>query len=384
MNTDADVSSNTWVVDEDNMVSDLDTKVPTQQSVKAYVDSQLGSGNLPSYTNVSGLEIAATEDGAHRDRATGGADADFNLPASPSDGDRLTLSTIKDTDITEAYSTDKAQKSPMGTVYGIGVAYPITEGKIYTWIFNGSANRWDVWEEGFHDNSLVSYVATGAINLTSTGATSDINLTAEDSCKVHGTNGVTIEAGNGLLVRGKDATEDGKLQIVDKTGDIQFILEAQETQVAMYSDETMTFYTTSSKDLNITASNDLSLTASGGSVLLDADPTVALGAATKQYVDNVAGVPIMLTKNNGDSPYTASWYEDIEVDCSGGNVTINLPTASGNAGKDIWITRTDNSANTLTIDGDLAETINGQTTQTINNQWTSLTLRSDGTNVRIR
>lgn len=40
MNTDTDVSSNSWVVDEDNMVSDLATKVPTQQSVKAYVDAQ--------------------------------------------------------------------------------------------------------------------------------------------------------------------------------------------------------------------------------------------------------------------------------------------------------------------------------------------------------
>ena len=40
MNADADVSGNTWVVNEDDMSSDLDTKVPTQQSVKAYVDGQ--------------------------------------------------------------------------------------------------------------------------------------------------------------------------------------------------------------------------------------------------------------------------------------------------------------------------------------------------------
>lgn len=45
-NTDTDVSANGWVVDEDNMASDLATKVPTQQSVKAYVDSQLGGGGL--------------------------------------------------------------------------------------------------------------------------------------------------------------------------------------------------------------------------------------------------------------------------------------------------------------------------------------------------
>ena len=41
MNTDADVSGNTWTIDEDNMASNLDTKVPSQQSVKAYADTML-------------------------------------------------------------------------------------------------------------------------------------------------------------------------------------------------------------------------------------------------------------------------------------------------------------------------------------------------------
>lgn len=43
MNTDTDISGTSWVVDEDDMSSDSATKVPTQQSVKAYVDSQSGS-----------------------------------------------------------------------------------------------------------------------------------------------------------------------------------------------------------------------------------------------------------------------------------------------------------------------------------------------------
>lgn len=44
MNTDTDVSGNDWVIDEDNLVSNLATKVPTQQSVKAYVDGVVASG----------------------------------------------------------------------------------------------------------------------------------------------------------------------------------------------------------------------------------------------------------------------------------------------------------------------------------------------------
>lgn len=37
--TDTDVSGNSWVLDEDNLSSNSDIKVPTQQSVKTYVDS---------------------------------------------------------------------------------------------------------------------------------------------------------------------------------------------------------------------------------------------------------------------------------------------------------------------------------------------------------
>ena len=41
---DTSTSAYSWVVDEDDMVSDLPTKVPTQQSVKAYVDDAIDDG----------------------------------------------------------------------------------------------------------------------------------------------------------------------------------------------------------------------------------------------------------------------------------------------------------------------------------------------------
>lgn len=40
MNADTDVKANGYVIDEDTMASNLDTKVPTQQSVKAYSDTK--------------------------------------------------------------------------------------------------------------------------------------------------------------------------------------------------------------------------------------------------------------------------------------------------------------------------------------------------------
>jgi hypothetical protein len=51
LNSDTDVSGNSWVLDEDDMASDDDTKLATQQSIKAYIDS-LADGSGP--TIVSG------------------------------------------------------------------------------------------------------------------------------------------------------------------------------------------------------------------------------------------------------------------------------------------------------------------------------------------
>jgi len=53
MNADTDVSGNGYVLDEDTMSSNDDTKVPTQQSVKAYVDANAG-GSSEIYNAMSG------------------------------------------------------------------------------------------------------------------------------------------------------------------------------------------------------------------------------------------------------------------------------------------------------------------------------------------
>tara|TARA_Y100000593_G_scaffold26096_1_gene51900 strand:+ start:7351 stop:9492 length:2142 start_codon:yes stop_codon:yes gene_type:complete len=71
MNTDTDVSSNSWVVDEDDMSSDLNTKVPTQQSVKAYVATQTGlvsgldiDGSTDIGADISDVDLIIVDDGA--------------------------------------------------------------------------------------------------------------------------------------------------------------------------------------------------------------------------------------------------------------------------------------------------------------------------------
>ncbi len=57
MNTDASTAAMSFVIDEDNMASDSATKVPSQQSVKAYVDA---NSSDTTYTAGTGLSLSGT------------------------------------------------------------------------------------------------------------------------------------------------------------------------------------------------------------------------------------------------------------------------------------------------------------------------------------
>tara|TARA_R100001530_G_scaffold26226_3_gene21102 strand:- start:3279 stop:4685 length:1407 start_codon:yes stop_codon:yes gene_type:complete len=80
--------------------------------------------------------------------------------------------------------------------------------------------------------------------------------------------------------------------------------------------------------------------------------------------------------------YTASWGELVLCDTSGGSFTITLPAASTNDGK-VIIVKHVTAGNTLTIDGNAAETIDGSATVTDTLAGNAFALISDGTNVQI-
>jgi len=62
MDADTDLTGNGYFLDEDDMVSDDDTKVPSQQSVKAYVNNQIASSGYV-HPNHSG-DVVSVGDGA--------------------------------------------------------------------------------------------------------------------------------------------------------------------------------------------------------------------------------------------------------------------------------------------------------------------------------
>jgi hypothetical protein len=81
------------------------------------------------------------------------------------------------------------------------------------------------------------------------------------------------------------------------------------------------------------------------------------------------------------SPYTAAatdWL--IKVDCTGGIVVVNLPTAVGIKGKEYIVKKIDATANQVTIDASGAQTIDGVLQVPLVGQWDTWSGVSDNAN----
>jgi hypothetical protein len=106
------------------------------------------------------------------------------------------------------------------------------------------------------------------------------------------------------------------------------------------------------------------------------------GSGTLSWA-TVSATPAVLSKT---ADYTVATGDGDNVmiltTSSGGNVTITLYAASGNAGKVVHVKKLV-AANSVIIDGNSSETIDGATTQTITAQYTSLSLVCDGSNWHI-
>jgi hypothetical protein len=70
-------------------------------------------------------------------------------------------------------------------------------------------------------------------------------------------------------------------------------------------------------------------------------------------------------------------YRSVRVDSTSGNITVTLPAAATYPGIEYWI-RKIVAANTVTIDGDGAETIDGAATRALTTQWQTVHIQSNG------
>lgn len=278
-------------------------------------------------------------------------------------------SSLSDAQVAVAYSNEVDVVSQVNAEAGISST-------VYRWTPERVGQAIAALAPVFDGDSLATYTANNAISLATTGdpfeiTGGEINLKdpAAFTAAILNFYGVTD------LVEGIITSASTTFTIRSPNGDMDVVGQNEATLYATTGDAIVT-----------SALGDTRLTAGvGKNILLDKDPTVALGATTKQFVENLISAPsLVIQKSFADTPYTAAWMEDIEVDCSGGDVTINLPTAVGNNGKVIYVTKVDSSANKIIIDGFTAETINGSLTRNITGQYNSLCLKSNNTNVGIR
>lgn len=100
-------------------------------------------------------------------------------------------------------------------------------------------------------------------------------------------------------------------------------------------------------------------------------------------VDNALATEQLWTTVSKSADYTVAESDRdklIKVDATGGTVTISLlAAATAGNGFQIAIKKIDNSANTVIIDGNSAETIDGNPTLTLSTQYNVAVLISDGT-----
>ncbi len=142
-------------------------------------------------------------------------------------------------------------------------------------------------------------------------------------------------------------------------------------------------YADASMDISLDAINRLiefkvNISATAGNTLTlnpDGLYVPASGGGFGYTVVNVNTTPYTIVPITGVYVYL--------VDASGGSITMNFPTAIGNTAL-YTVKKVDNSANTVVLDPNGAQTLDGLATQTIRFQNTSVDIYSDNANLYIR
>lgn len=114
----------------------------------------------------------------------------------------------------------------------------------------------------------------------------------------------------------------------------------------------------------------------------DLDKRVAFMLSGSDYVEVFrAGFNFAWEMSSKTSGFTAAANYTYLCDTNSiGAFTATLPAAASNTGKEIEFVKVSSDSNDLTVDGNASETINGATTKALSDQWSSIRIRSDGSN----
>ncbi len=267
------------VIDEDNMASDLSTKVPTQQSVKAYVDTEVAAA-----VTASDLDFQADSGGAL---------------AIDLDSEVLTFS--GGTGITTVGNANDVSFGIDSTVSTLTGSQILTNKTLTSPVLNTSLSGTAFLDE----DNMASDSATAAASQQSIKAYVDTQLATQDSLSE--LSGTLDDITDGTTYKRMSATEQTKLSNIetsataDQTGaEIKTLYEA-ESNAFTDAQYTKLSGIETSADVTDTTNVVAALTAGTG-ITIASDGTLAVGpvALTTVQVAASQSAQLALTAQEGD------------------------------------------------------------------------------------
>src|SRR6056300_1248753 len=320
------------VLDEDNMASDSATKLATQQSIKAYVDTEIGNVSTSSIT-AGDTSVAITDtgsDGTITITADGNTEVTINDTSATFNGNVIvsgdftvngTTTTIDSTTLTVEDPLIQLAKNNSG-----GAANAFDQGLFFN---RGSLDNvsfiWDESEDQF------AFAVTSGEDGTTAG---NITIDSYAAFKAGVTTVSDLETG---VISAADGTESAT--IANSTGVMTIassVLTTTDINGGTVDGVTIGGASAGAGTFtNLTVNTDVDITDSGGDGTMDGviigGTTAAAGTFTTATATNVQATNIKANDGTAaiaiaDSTGAVTISTAVELD--GGNVTINESSAS--------------------------------------------------------
>lgn len=391
----ADGTIHFTMLDEDDMLSNSATQAATQQSIAAYVTSSISAIDFWTRTGTT-LNPKTSTDSVewdhlrYEDATTGGTDNIFLGPGISASNTGLRNCAIGHNalrDLTSGSNNMAFGESCLvnvesgGNNVGIGRAAGAS-------LVTGSGNMFIGQNAG---NSVLGSFNAFIGDSCGVNSTSSSNVgIGQNACRSL-TNSGNVGIGNNTLYNAGNVVSNVAIGLSALRGSgagtySRNVGIGRESGYSMSTgdDNVLLGYqsgyglTTESNRLIIENSNDISTPLIYGEFdndLLKFNSSLEVTKAVrKSAVETITASSDTLDDTN----YT------VNCDCSSNNITINLPTASGNTGLEYVIGKVDSTGNIVTVDPNSTETVmtssGAVSTITITVQGTFVKLMSDGTN----
>ncbi len=236
---------------------------------------------------------------------------------------------------------------------------------------------------GTNDVERVVFNATSGVVFNDGG--NDYDFTVESDTLTHaffidgGTGAVGIGTATPVVTSGF-----GSLSINGADGGAISFLNSDVADATVYSDaagDGLGLLTLAALDIMLGTNNAARVIIDGTTGFVGIN--VAASGDQKSWLHVNGSFGANVTSVSADTTLNETHFA-VDFNASGGNKVATLPPAASCTGRVYLITKTDSSANTVTIDGDGAETINGATTLVLTTQYATATVQSNGSGWYVR